>query len=507
MAEALNFESPPPPGAGALDSLLFRDDGALLRAVLDALPARVMVLDRDERCVYVNHEFFAFTGLHPRQVLGRHIADVIGHDTYATYVPARERLRRGEPVRWEGWTHLAGQGRRYMREHLVPYGNEGCVDVAPEAIVVMSRDLTELKQHEAELQQGELQQKVHELTIDIGRVLHANTTTLIMGQQTLDAVEEVLRGAPFDLIGDAQPVPGQNDEVLLGAAAYLAEAIERLLEAADEERRLKALPAAKWQLLAARADFLRNVATTVPLSEMRLPVLRKAAHQVADICREAQPKALSRESVKRDFDLGGVTQAIIEALKPLGIVPAGTSVAEMEASLRLARSVVERGHAGLTSLVRADDRADRWRSLLIILIGAPVATGLLTYLISLMTQAQIARVSTIVTGAAGFLVAAARWIRQQAEWLAEQQEKVEEGQKLYDAAISAGLAEQAAQIANKEQELALARQDYLLAQQRAEQARLQKEAASAELAAATTPRLLGRFVQDRAESPACIACF
>jgi len=154
MTEPLKFEAPPPPGAGALESLLHPDDdGALLRAVLDALPARVMVLDRDERCVYVNHEFFTFTGLHAKQVLGRHIADVIGHDTYATYVPARERLYRGEPVRWEGWTELAGQGKRFMREHLVPYGNEGQQGVAPSAIVVMSRDLTELKEHEAELQE------------------------------------------------------------------------------------------------------------------------------------------------------------------------------------------------------------------------------------------------------------------------------------------------------------------------------------------------------------------
>jgi hypothetical protein len=216
--------------------------------------------------------------------------------------------------------------------------------------------------------------------------------------------------------------------------------------------------------------------------------------------KKEELQKLSRESVKRDFDLGGVTQAVSEALKPLGIVPAGKAVADIEASLRLARSVVERGHAGFTSLVRAKDRTDRWRSLLIILIGAPVATGLVTYLISLMTQAQIARISTVVTGAAGFLVAAARWIRQQAEWLAEQQEKIEGAHRKYDQALSAKLAEQAAQMANKEQELALAVQDYLVAQQRAEQARHEREAASAELAAATTPRLLGRFIQDRAAS-------
>ena len=192
-------------------------------------------------------------------------------------------------------------------------------------------------EHIAELQQGELQQKVQELTTDIGRVLHANTTTLIMGQQTLDAVEEVLRGAPFDLLGNIQPMVGQSDEVLLEAAVYVAEAIERMLESGEEERRLKALPAAKWQVLAARADFLRNLATNVPLSEMRLPVLRKAAHQIADLCREIQPRLLSREIVR-------TTQKAAEQLERLvcliDVANTRSAIVQMDYTLRALRDFV-----------------------------------------------------------------------------------------------------------------------------------------------------------------------
>jgi PAS domain S-box-containing protein len=132
-----------PAGAGRLDGLVAATL-PLLQAVLDAVPARVLVVDRDERLAYANDGFFAFTRLHPKQVLGRHIAEIIGPATYASYAPVRERLQRGEPVRWEGWTELAGQGRRYMREHLVPVG-------AGEATIVMSLDLTELKLRDAEL--------------------------------------------------------------------------------------------------------------------------------------------------------------------------------------------------------------------------------------------------------------------------------------------------------------------------------------------------------------------
>ena len=148
MAEPLLFEPAVPAGAGDLSGLPAADL-ALLRSLLDATPARVIVLDSNERLVYVTDGFLAFAKLHPKQVLGRHIAQVIGDDTYATYEPCRQRLDRGETVRWEGWTVLAGQGRRYMREHIVPCG------VQPgglrQATIVMSLDMTALKQREAEL--------------------------------------------------------------------------------------------------------------------------------------------------------------------------------------------------------------------------------------------------------------------------------------------------------------------------------------------------------------------
>jgi PAS domain S-box-containing protein len=148
MTGPLQFDTPPLAGAGDLEGLL-REHPALLRAVLDATPARVVVLDPEDRCIYLNHEFFAFTKLHPKQVLGRHISQLIGEETFATYRPMRARIESGQPVRWEGWTELRGFGRRYIREHLVPVRG---ADGALQAIVVMSLDQTALAQREAELQ-------------------------------------------------------------------------------------------------------------------------------------------------------------------------------------------------------------------------------------------------------------------------------------------------------------------------------------------------------------------
>lgn len=149
MAVPLEFDPPPPPGAGLLE-LVLAAAPQLLPRLLDAIPARVIVVDADETLVWANHEFFVFTGLQPKQVLGAPIEKIIGAETYATYEPARQRLDRGETVCWEGWTELAGAGRRWMREHLIPVTTGG----APgrRATIAISLDMTALKQREAELE-------------------------------------------------------------------------------------------------------------------------------------------------------------------------------------------------------------------------------------------------------------------------------------------------------------------------------------------------------------------
>jgi hypothetical protein len=176
------------------------------------------------------------------------------------------------------------------------------------------------------------------------------------------------------------------------------------------------------------------------------------------------------------------------------------AVADLQSSLRQARSAVEGGKAVFAPLIYAKDKKNRWRSLLIILLGAPFAAAVIGWIFSSLGQAQIAQISAWATGAAGLLTAGARWFRKQAEWVSEQTKKVEDAQRAYDAELAKELASNADDIAKTQQELALARQDYVLAQQRAEEARREHEAAQSDLIAATTARLLGQFIQDRAAS-------
>jgi len=147
MTETFHFHPAPDAGVGDLGSVL-QATLPLLSQLLEAVPARVVVIDAGERFTWANHEFFKFTGLHPRQVLGQPIGRILGPAAYAGYSAVRERMANGQTVAWEGWTELAGVGRRYMREHLVPVNVQSGV---PQATVAISLDLTELKKRDAEL--------------------------------------------------------------------------------------------------------------------------------------------------------------------------------------------------------------------------------------------------------------------------------------------------------------------------------------------------------------------
>jgi len=140
------FRTATAPGVG--------DDAALpgletLRAVLDSVPGRVVALDTAFRYVYVNREFLDFMGLAAADVIGREVAQVFGAKIFATYEPVLARLLAGESLRWEGWRDYPDGRRRFVQETLRPYTAAPGAPVS--AVIAFNRDLTELKQREAEL--------------------------------------------------------------------------------------------------------------------------------------------------------------------------------------------------------------------------------------------------------------------------------------------------------------------------------------------------------------------
>jgi len=134
-------------------------DPLVLQTLLDHIPMRATAVGRDHHYLYANRAFLDSMGFTAEQVLGRHVKSVLGETMYEAYLPVAERLFGGEALRWEGWMDYRGRGARYFEQFLLPFvrdRSDGSGEVA--AIITFGRDVTELKQREAELSA-----KVHQL--------------------------------------------------------------------------------------------------------------------------------------------------------------------------------------------------------------------------------------------------------------------------------------------------------------------------------------------------------
>ena len=140
-----------------------------------------------------------------------------------------------------------------------------------------------------------LKETLDELTLDIGRILHANTSTLLMVNQTLVATIETLTlGAEsVDDLDEADIEPRVKQ-----LATNLARAVERLGQAGTGPRREEALSAEDWSTLEEQVELLDNFETIVPINEMRPPVIRKSAHEIGRLGRAIEPGNLPKEQIR-----------------------------------------------------------------------------------------------------------------------------------------------------------------------------------------------------------------
>lgn len=142
----------------------------------------------------------------------------------------------------------------------------------------------------------ELRDRVEELTFDIGRILHANNTTLVMMNETLKSAARVLEPNPFG--GLSVPLVEEVERVMDENARHLVGSIHRFMQTGDEDRRHKALPGNKWKELADKADFLERYKENIAVEELRPPTLGNVAYEVIHICHSIEPGFLPREAVR-----------------------------------------------------------------------------------------------------------------------------------------------------------------------------------------------------------------
>ncbi|MGX7707399.1 PAS domain-containing protein [Methylobacterium sp. Gmos1] len=94
-----------------------------LRGIVEAAPALIATIDRDEVCRFANGNFARWYGLAPEEAVGRPFQKIIGEAFYAVRRPLLARAFAGETVTFET-AHPGGDGRHAMVRY-VPHRGPG----------------------------------------------------------------------------------------------------------------------------------------------------------------------------------------------------------------------------------------------------------------------------------------------------------------------------------------------------------------------------------------------
>ncbi len=123
-----------------------------LQLLTDKAPVLIAHCGTDRRYKFVNRPFAARFGLHPREVIGKRIEEVLGGKVYAAVEPQIDAALAGERVEFEVEVPYAGLGRQVMRCSYDPeFDAEGRVQGFVAALV----NVTEGRQAREALRESE----------------------------------------------------------------------------------------------------------------------------------------------------------------------------------------------------------------------------------------------------------------------------------------------------------------------------------------------------------------
>ena len=327
--------SPPDTGRQTLSWLLSQ----LESAPLIDLPMGITIADADGRLAYANAEARRMLELPADGPLDARISD------FHAEADGWQRLvaRVGEGGRT--LVHLRVGGRdMWVENHLapIPYEDASSNGLYVGCMVDVTAD------HLAAARTHALQETVREMTFDIGQILHANTSTLVMVNQTLLAAGRALEP---ELQADYEAAhPDRLAEQMSRRTDVLVTALQRLMGAGDEERRAQALPPERWAKLEAVVPTLEGYEEMIPVPEMRISALRAVTGEILAACRDLvpgnMPKEVVRDTLRAAQDLERITCF-------MDITSARTAVVQMDTSLAALRDFI-------TTEIRTDDPSTRF---------------------------------------------------------------------------------------------------------------------------------------------------
>lgn len=145
-------------------------------------------------------------------------------------------------------------------------------------------------------QERQLRSQIEELSADIGRVLHTNSSTLRMVRLTLEPTLTLLY-KELDLPQQGVELSPDRQQALLETQVQkLASAIQDLLNN-PLERRQQALPLLRWEYLQQRLEDMRRYTEIARLPESRPGFLQQLSNDLQKILAELRP-GLAREQIR-----------------------------------------------------------------------------------------------------------------------------------------------------------------------------------------------------------------
>jgi PAS domain S-box-containing protein len=91
-----------------------------LRLIVDAIPGLVAYMATDETYRQVNRAYEEWFGRPAAELVGKHIADVLGSEAYETVRPHVAAALTGQPVSFESEVPYASRGARWVRAQYIP---------------------------------------------------------------------------------------------------------------------------------------------------------------------------------------------------------------------------------------------------------------------------------------------------------------------------------------------------------------------------------------------------
>ncbi|MBP2228761.1 PAS domain S-box-containing protein [Azospirillum agricola] len=151
------------------------------RVILDAIPACIAGLDRDERLIFANRRWAELVGRSKEEVIGRELVAVVGRRAREALAPHLDRCRAGEPVTFE-YSLPRGGGTLITKTTLIPHrgGENGGEDGSVSGLFVLTLDVTDEKQTERQLIEAQRLKAVGQLSGGLAHDFN-NLLSIIIG--------------------------------------------------------------------------------------------------------------------------------------------------------------------------------------------------------------------------------------------------------------------------------------------------------------------------------------